>query len=196
MGRRPGFTDEQVFSWLSERLAESPTVTVQEVSKGTGVSVGSLYHRYNSMEGLLAEAWLWAYGAFSSVVIEKLGFEGLRGAVHASASVLDFAAQNRVQATLVFAVPERYLVRCSLSGEIAERVEKARSDMEQALASFAANSGLDRETVELGVLSVPIAVASKYLPHSEIPESASVYAKKACRMILQAPINASSVEQV
>lgn len=195
MGRRPGFTDEQVFCWLSERLAESPTVTVQEVSKGTGVSVGSLYHRYNSMEELLAAAWLWAFRAFGDSVRTKLSFEGLRGAVHASTAVLEFANTHRAQAILVFAVPERYLVRGTLVGDIAQNVADAHRELDQAIAHYAESSGIDVVTVELGVLSVPIAVASKYLPDREIPEAAMVYAKKACRMILQTPISASSVDE-
>jgi AcrR family transcriptional regulator len=60
MGRKAQFTDIEVFDWLGRHLAAAPSVTVQQVSKGTGVSVGSIYHRYGSMDGLLATAWLTA----------------------------------------------------------------------------------------------------------------------------------------
>ena len=187
MGRRPGFTDEQVYSWLAERLLQSPIVTVNEVSKGTGVSVGSLYHRFQSMEELLASAWLWAFRSLSEVIMSKLEVGGLRGAVHAASAVVEFSKAHRPEAILLFFVPKHYLVRDTLKGDIEQSIADARRDLDQVLSDLADTNGYGFENVEMAILTVPTAIAAKYLPENTLPESALLYVKKICRLFLQSP---------
>ena len=194
MGRKPGFTDEQVFVWLSEHLAQAPGVTVQQVSKGTGVSVGSLYHRYGSMEGLLAEAWIWAQEHFSRLIVPLLKADGERAATRAALEVLNFVNANKAAATLLFLVPERYLVRPGLDLSIMDRVAEARDLLTSAISDFAKRINHIAETVELAVLQLPASLAEKYLPHGTIPPQAELYVRKTCRMILSNPLEIEEVE--
>lgn len=184
MGRKPGFTDEQVFVWLSGHLALAPGVTVQQVSKGTGVSVGSIYHRYGSMEGLLAEAWLWAQNRFCDHLEQQILAEGLQGGLRTAVEVLRFGTLDRAAATLLFIVPERYLVRAVDDAAVTERVSTARARQGLALEQMSKRLNLDTDTVELAVFRLPWALIAKYLPDEEIPAQAEVYVRKAARMIL------------
>ncbi len=188
MGRKAGFTDDQVFEWLAGHMAHAPGVTVQQVSKGTGVSVGSLYHRYGSMEGLLAEAWLWAHSLYLSELKETLVFDGVRGAVRSALQALHLAAANRAAANLLFIVPERFLVRDGISAELRTRVAKEKEALAAALQDYADRTDCDVETVELAVLQVPRAILQKYLPDEEVPQQADFYIRKSCRMIIFNPL--------
>ena len=194
MGRKAGFTDDQVFVWLADHLAQAPGVTVQQVSKGTGVSVGSLYHRYGSMEGLLAESWLWAHGKYRELIEGALEHTGVRGAVRASLRGLVLTSECRSAANLLFAVPERYLVRGGIEQATATRIQKEKAAFNDALVTFAEREDFDIETIELAVIQMPKAILQKYLPFDDIPEAVSFYIKKTCRMMVTNPINVTEPE--
>lgn len=194
MGRKAGFTDEQVFVWLSEHLAQAPGVTVQQVSKGTGVSVGSLYHRYGSMEGLLVESWLWAHGRYRAMVETALALEGPRGAVRASLQGIDLVKDCRAAANLMFSVPERYLVRSGIEQSQLVRVKQEKKSMDAAIQAFAEREGIDFETVELAAIQMPRSIVQKYLPFDDIPDAVSFYIKKTCRMMVANPMHAPEQE--
>lgn len=188
MGRKANFTDEQVFGWLANHLADAPAVSVQQLSKGAGLSIGSIYHRFGSMENVLAEAWLWAYRRFSAQVIEQLAADGLAGAVKTAMRVLRFANADREAGVLLFCVPERFLLRPTVDAALLEQVAEEKAKVHAAIHDYARRFESDPETVELSVLMVPMALAQKFLPHQEIPPQAEVYVRKACRMIIAAPL--------
>ena len=54
MGRRSSFADGDVYDAVAREMAPGGMFAIKAVSDRCGVSVGSLYHRYGSREGLLA----------------------------------------------------------------------------------------------------------------------------------------------
>ena len=76
MGRRSTFSDDDVFAAVGRMLVRDGEVRMQSVVAETGVSVGSLYHRFGSREGLLARAWLDTLAAFHDRFLAALDQPG------------------------------------------------------------------------------------------------------------------------
>jgi len=72
MGRPSSLRDETVFAGVGALMAGGGSLTLQALVERTGVSVGSLYHRYGSREAMLARAWLAAVRAFQARFLEAL----------------------------------------------------------------------------------------------------------------------------
>ena len=188
MGRKSGFTDEDVFVWLADHLATAPGVTVQQASKGTKVSVGSIYHRFGSMEDLLAEAWVWAHRKYRETVQVTLELDGLAGGLRSAVRALRFAHTDSRAAVLMYSVSKRFLVRSGISARVQDMVVTEEAAMDAAINDYAQRFGVDAMSVELGIFQIPKAIAQKYLPGGDIPAAAEGYARKSCRAILNNPL--------
>lgn len=164
MGRKAQFTDEAVFGWLARRLVAVPAVTVQEVSRGTGVSVGSLYYRYGSLDGLLIEARLWALRRYHQRVIPILEATGFRRGVRAALQVLACAVETPEEAMLIFVIPRHGLV--SPRAPEALRIELAAMEAREdaLIAAYIAEVGVDPVAGWLALRDLPCAVVSRALP--------------------------------
>lgn len=168
MGRKAQFTDLEVFDWLGRHLAEAPSVTVQQVSKGTGVSVGSIYHRYGSMDGLLAAAWLAASRSYRGGLARPLGRLGegpiRRIALHAGR----WAEARPALARLLFCVPERVLVRGAAGESLEVTIAQENAEFAARVDGFYARNGLDPIRAELGLFILPQRIVARYVgdPHS------------------------------
>ena len=173
MGRKPEFSDEQVFGWLARHLASEPSATVHQVSKGTGVSVGSLYHRYGSLETLFARAWLWAAQGYHERTVWILGRKGPRPALRIARQVLAMARDDRDRSLILFCIPKRMLVRNGADEAVRAEISKLEADWDSALAGFAERSGLDPDRLRLVLRDLPQTVVARYFPDEEIPQTAN-----------------------
>jgi len=72
MGRLSTIKDANVYGAVGAQLAGKGAVTLQTIVAETGVSIGSLYHRYGSREGLLAQTWLDAVKSFQGGFLAAL----------------------------------------------------------------------------------------------------------------------------
>ena len=155
MGRKAQFTDIEVFDWLGRHLAAAPSVTVQQVSKGTGVSVGSIYHRYGSMDGLLATAWLTAARSYRGGMGRPLSRVGegpmRRIALHAGR----WAEARPALARLLFCVPERVLVRGAAGESLEAEIARENAEYAARVDGFIERNGLDPIRAQLGLFELP-----------------------------------------
>jgi AcrR family transcriptional regulator len=76
-------------------------VTIAAISAATGAPVGSIYHRFESRDVLVAEAWLATMEGFQVGYLEALGTRpdlrsGLQAALHIPAWVRDHPAAARI----------------------------------------------------------------------------------------------------
>jgi AcrR family transcriptional regulator len=86
------------------RLAASggpEAVTIAAISAATGAPVGSIYHRFESRDVLVAEAWLSTMEGFQVGYLEALGTRpdlgsGLQAALHIPAWVREHPAAARI----------------------------------------------------------------------------------------------------
>lgn len=191
MGRKSEFSDDQVFSWLAQHLVNSPTATVQQVSDGTGVSVGSLYHRYGSLDALFARAWLWAAQLYHERTLWLLSREGSRPALRIAQQILGLASDEPAKAMILFCVPKRVLVRDGVAEDLRAEISTLEATWDEALIGFAERSGFDVERLRLAVRDVPQTIAQRYFPHSEIPQTATDVIRDSCLALLgPVPIDA------
>ncbi|MFN7498569.1 MAG: TetR/AcrR family transcriptional regulator [Hyphomonadaceae bacterium] len=72
MGRKSNFKDEDAFAAVGAALVEKGSVAIHDIVDITGISTGSLYHRFGSREGLIAATWLDAVRKFQSKFLTEL----------------------------------------------------------------------------------------------------------------------------
>ncbi len=187
MGRKSEFTDEQVFGWLAEHLAKEATATVQQVSLGTGVSVGSIYHRYGSLENLFAEAWLWALRAYHERTVWMFNRAGQRPAVRVALQIAGLATDEPHKAMILFCIPRRALVRSGASQTLRDEISALETEWEEGLLDFATRSSFSPERLRLAVRDVPQAVICRHFPHTAIPDETGALVRESCLALLGSP---------
>ncbi len=184
MGRPAGFTDDQVFAWLAGHLSQAASVTVIEVSQGTGVSVGSIYHRYGSMDDLLARAWLWAIVRQRAPLVVPLKGEGVQAAIQIALHTVRFARTDPVAATILACCPRSAFVKPGLMTDSIGEIVSHDARFEALFLAFASRSGFTPVAAELAMIRYPTCVVQMYLPAVEVPRHAELFVKKAARTTL------------
>jgi AcrR family transcriptional regulator len=185
LGRNATFTDEDVFACVAEHMALTPQLTVQQLSKGSGVSVGSLYHRYGSMEGVLAQAWLWSVRRFQTPLFALLAETGPQAGLKAALHTLRFAMAERTPALILACCPRAAFLGDGLSEALAAEVATVNDEISGALADFVARSGFDPQAAELAIVRLPLAIVQMYLPQRPVPRDAEIFVKKGYRAIIK-----------
>lgn len=186
MGRKSEFTDAQVFGWLARHLVHFPEATVHQVSKGTGVSVGSLYHRYGSLDNLFAMSWLWALTDYHERTCWLFERKGIRPSVRAARQVLAMAEAEPDKAMILFCIPRRVLVRVGASEAVLSNIATLESEWETGVSAFAQRSGFEPERLWLALRDVPCAILCRSFPHDPIPLTAATLLEECCRALLEA----------
>ena len=69
MGRTAQFDREELLLTAASVAAAGRPLTIQSLAEATGAPVGSIYHRFESREALLAEAWLLAVRHFQTCLL-------------------------------------------------------------------------------------------------------------------------------
>jgi AcrR family transcriptional regulator len=172
MGRKAGFQDDDVFAAVAQLAIKGRGVVTRDLSAATGVSVGSLYHRFGSLDGVLAETWLWAQEPLQAAILPGVQTGQAKGGLGAALSVLTFCKREPVRALVVGMIPRATLLPGPVPEALAERVAAIDTDRAAAFESFGAAVGCGRDAAELAVLRFPLNVVQIYLPEREIPSMA------------------------
>ena len=99
---------ESILDAARDLLLESGAraLTVDAISSASGAPVGSIYHRFGSLDGLLAEMWIAAVRRFQASFLGAL--DGMHSpvdaAVDAAVSMFDFARDAPADARLLAAL--------------------------------------------------------------------------------------------
>lgn len=186
MGRKSEFTDAQVFTWLAHHLTKEASATVQQVSQGTGVSVGSIYHRYGSLDNLFAESWLWALRTYHERTHWLFNRIGQRPALRIAQQVMGLAQDDPAKAMILFCIPRRALVRAGASEAIISEIETFETAWEGALCGFAERSSFSQDRLRLAVRDVPQAVVCRHFPQEAIPAETEALLRESCLALLGA----------
>src|SRR5215510_14395305 len=74
MPRRPRFDEAQILSAAGRLIAtHGPSgATIGAIAQAVGAPTGSIYHRFDSRDVLLAEVWLRAAAAFQAAFFQRL----------------------------------------------------------------------------------------------------------------------------
>lgn len=179
MGRKSTFSDQQIFSAVSSQIAIGDDFNIQDLAQTTGVSIGSLYHRYASREGLLAAAWLDALLGSHIAFLAALDAPGREAGELAALATPKFARQHRDKAVILCLGRHETLLTENAPKEYLAAADKANRKAKAALEDFAAREHLTMQACMHGIVAFPLAAVKLYLPHKPVPKSVDAFVKDA-----------------
>lgn len=163
---------ESILDAARDLLLESGAraLTVDAISAASGAPVGSIYHRFGSLEGLLAEMWIAAVRRFQASFLAAL--DGMRSppdaAVDAALSMFDFARDASADARLLAALRREDLFAATESAALRRELEELNRPVEEQLAALSrrlfGNAGptaLQRTT--FAVVDIPHGAVRRHL---------------------------------
>lgn len=171
MGRKAGFRDEDVFGAVARLAIKGRGVVTRDISEVSGVSVGSLYHRFGSLDGVLAETWLWGQEALQPHLVPQVLTGQAKGGLGAALNVLSFCKRDPGQAFVVAMIARATLLPGPVPDGLSPRVAAIDDARAEAFEAFGAEVGCGRDTAELGILRFPLSCVQMYLPDREIPST-------------------------
>lgn len=156
--------------------------TARALTAATGVSTGSLYHRFPHRNDVVAAAWLRAQDRFLD---EFLGALGAGAGAEAAVRVLTWSAAHPDDAELLLRFALRDLLRGDVSAELAARGRESEERVAAALRDHAAVTGRELADVTLALVDLPYAVTRRVLRSGRPPTDAEVAAvRRAAGLLL------------
>jgi AcrR family transcriptional regulator len=182
MGRPSTFEDIEVFAAVGARLARAGKVTFPDLVADTGLSVGSLYHRFASREALLAEAWLDSLAAFHALFIAALksGDDAAAGE-RAALATPHFCRAERGRALVLQCCRVSELVSPDTPRAFRKKISAANAAATGALRDYSKRSGISLEALRYGVVAFPLGAVRLYLPARTVPKSVDGFVAAAYR---------------
>tara|TARA_R110002096_G_scaffold155130_24_gene319476 strand:- start:6812 stop:7393 length:582 start_codon:yes stop_codon:yes gene_type:complete len=179
MGRKAGFRDEDVFASVATLMAHGNGVALRDLSKDTGVSIGSLYHRFDGMDAILAETWLWAAESFQSGFVDWLTVGTHRGGLRAAVQLPLFCQTEPKRALALVGAPTTDYLKPGMPAALAARVAALQERETRGFEQFTTSAQLDRDAAALAVFGYPKAVVQCYLPQRPVPDIAQMHVRNA-----------------
>ncbi len=170
-----------MFSAVGGRLAENGAVTLQTVVAETGVSIGSLYHRYGSREGLMAQTWLDAVKAFQARFLAALESDDENAGECAALATPQFCRAERERAIVLTCCRPSEFVSEATPQDLVEEINCVNDDAAAAVRRFARRSGYTLEACRMGLVAFPLGAVRLYLPRRPVPASLDDYISAAFR---------------
>lgn len=185
MGRKSSFDDRQVYAALGRGLAERGQMTIGDMCGATGLSTGSLYHRFGSREGLMAEAWLDTISAFQKRFLAALNLDDGSAGVEAALATPRFCRDEPDTAlVLVCCRPSEFLtdeVSPALHAQIAHVNRKVSS----AVRAFARRMDRPLLACRLALVAYPLGAVRLFLPKHRVPLAVDDEIRKAVEATLR-----------
>ncbi len=179
MGRLSTVHDDEVFSAVGARLAAEGAITLQTVVAETGVSVGSLYHRYGSREGLLALTWLDAVKAFQERFLAELESGHEDAGECAALATPRFCRSDRQRAIVLSCCRASEFFSPATPQDLQKEITRVNAAGAAAIRRYAKHTGHSLEACRLGLVAFPLGAVRLYLPARAVPEAIDDYVSAA-----------------
>ena len=185
MGRKSSYDEQDVFSCVAHELAAHGRLTVEALAAATGLSMGSIYHRFGSREGVLGEAWLNAIERFQTVFLVALAPGTLAAGLDAALATPRFCRSNPDEAVLLACCRQSEFLVAATPAPLRSRIEQANDGVSRAMRRFAA--AVDRPLVacSLALVAYPLGAVRLYLPARPVPRELDAELAKAVRAALR-----------
>jgi AcrR family transcriptional regulator len=176
------------------------SITIDAIALASGAPKGSLYHRFASLNDLLAEMWIRAARRAQAEFLRALQQpDAMAAALAAACSLHDFAAVHPGDARLLASMRREDLIETPLTPRLTRELDELNDPLEFALADLSRRlfGCATRDTVEATVCAVsdiPIGVIRRHLvAGSKFPDGLRGQLEAAARaVLLQALANAKS----
>jgi AcrR family transcriptional regulator len=184
MGRIATFDDQLVYGALGRVLATQGQTTIAAIRDATGLSIGSLYHRFGSREGLMAEAWFHTISLFHSRVASAVDIGGIRGAIEGALATPRFCRTEPSLALLLVCGRASEFLATGTGAPFASKVEALNKKAAKRLGMLAKE--LDKSVLEcqLALVAFPLGAVRTFLPNKPVPESIDATIEKVVLAIL------------
>lgn len=143
--------------------------TIDAIAASSGAPKGSLYHRFASLDDLLAEMWLRAARRAQEPFIAAVALpEPMQAAVAAALSLHDFALSNRPDARLLASLRREDLIDTPLNPRLARELSELNRPLENVFASLARRlfgraSRANIEATVCAVADLPLGAIRRHL---------------------------------
>jgi AcrR family transcriptional regulator len=165
-------------------------VGMRDITKRSGAPSGSLYHRFNSRDELLARVWLRAVRRFQAGFMEALEIEDPFEAVAAGARWgVEFALAAPGDAQLLLNFGRSDLLDREPRGAIVKELDEVNLPVERAVTALAVRAYGDKsrrsiERTTYAVIDLPLAVVRRHLIAGTLGEGAAKTLEAAVRALL------------
>ncbi len=143
--------------------------TVEAIATAAAVPVGSIYHRFSSVDELLARVWLRAVRASQQAALEVLGGgeAPIEGAVAVALAMYDHCLAHPADTLLLDAMSRTQLMDGAPS-ELREELERVNDEIERRMAGvarslFGRGDARARNLVVLALVDLPHGFAHREL---------------------------------
>ncbi len=186
-------SDESILNAARTLVLESGAraITIDAIALASGAPKGSLYHRFASLNELLAEMWIRAARRAQAEFVAALDQpDPMAAALAAACSLYDFAGAHPGDARLLAAMRREDLIESPLSPDLMAELDGLNRPLELAFAALARRlfGRATRSTVEATVCAVsdiPIGVIRRHLiAGTRLPSGLRAQLEAATRAVL------------
>ncbi|WP_394847184.1 TetR/AcrR family transcriptional regulator [Pendulispora brunnea] len=147
--------------------------TTRAIADAAGAPSGSIYHRFGSRDGLLAQMWIRAIRRSQRVFLDALAAheDPREAAVAAALSVFDFARDCRKDAQIASLFRREDLMR-EAPADLAETLRTLNDPVVRAmrrLGAAIAGASAPLDTVVLAVIDLPYGAVRRHLVRGHAP---------------------------
>lgn len=184
MGRKSSLDEQEIYRCVAVELATSGRFTVDALKEATDLSVGSIYHRFGSREGLLAETWLNAVERFQGRFLDILAANTLDAGVQAAVVTPRFCRSNPGEAVLLACCRQSEFLNEATPAPLRARISVVNEKVAEALRRFAASIDRPLLNCRLALIAYPLGAVRLYLPKAPVPRRLDAEIIKAARAAL------------
>jgi AcrR family transcriptional regulator len=184
MGRKSSLDEQAVYTFVARELATSGRFTIDSLTAATELSMGSVYHRFGSREGLMAETWIDAVAQFQRQFMAALAPGTLAAGLEAAMSIPRFCRTNRDQAIVLACCRQSEFVGDTTPAPLRQRIVNVNDEAASAIRRFAKTVGRPLLACRLALVAYPLGAVRLYLPHRNVPRTLDDEIAKAVRAAL------------
>jgi AcrR family transcriptional regulator len=180
VGRPPLHTEEAILDAAQTLVLEggARSATLNAIAQASGAPKGSVYHRFASLNELLAAMWARAVRRSQQAFIEALEEpDAMRAAVAAALSIYDFARREPADARLLASLRREDLIESVEAPRLQRELAELNRPLQDALAELARRlfGDVTRDELErtvCAVVDLPIGAIRRHLiAGGQLPET-------------------------
>jgi AcrR family transcriptional regulator len=180
VGRPPLHTEEAILDAAQTLVLEggARAATLNAIAQASGAPKGSVYHRFASLNELLAAMWARAVRRSQQAFIEALEEpDAMRAAVAAALSIYDFARREPADARLLASLRREDLIESVEAPRLQRELAELNRPLQDALAELARRlfGDVTRDELErtvCAVVDLPIGAIRRHLiAGGQLPET-------------------------